>query len=416
MPRSSRGPVVRQFPAVRRVGWHVAADRRCSRPSVLRSAPWPGHLGFVLIAAVSSRCSRSRGRSSRRSTRSTGGSRRSSARATPAYVTSPGRAHHRLVAHPVRGRHARHDHRRPRRDGHRFPAQGGPGLGCVGIQGPHRRLRLEHDRPRPHRRAQGRRLPAEGRRPRRPREEPGRAGVYFVRGDATNEEDLERAGIEEASAALVFPADASDDADMRSILTIMAIEHVAPGVRTVAEVNNPRHEPHFRRADVDELLVTSKVASHLLARSALYPGLTGHRDRHRVRRRGLRAVPDHPARRVHAACRSTRSRRGCARSTGRRCCRSTAAGTRSSTRATDFILQPGDDAIVVAESLGTLAPLEIADVNAVPQTAAVVPSAPKASAAGLGRRAASACVCGPSAAPQFLVRSSPQSIRRALAA
>ena len=62
---------------------------------------------------------------------------------------------------------------------------------------------------------------------------------------------------------------------MRSILTIMAIEHVAPGVRTVAEVNNPRHEPHFRRADVDELLVTSKVASHLLARSALYPGLTG---------------------------------------------------------------------------------------------------------------------------------------------
>ena len=61
---------------------------------------------------------------------------------------------------------------------------------------------------------------------------------------------------------------------MRSILTVMAIESVAPGVRTVAEVNNPRHEPHFRRADVDELLVTSKIASHLLARSALYPGLS----------------------------------------------------------------------------------------------------------------------------------------------
>src|SRR6186997_2675860 len=104
---------------------------------------------------------------------------------------------------------------------------------------------------------------------------PAGSGVYFVRGDATNVEDLERAGIQEAAAALVFPADASDDADMRSILTIMAIEHVAPQVRTVAEVNNPRHEQHFRRAEVDELLVTSKVASHLLARSALYPGLTG---------------------------------------------------------------------------------------------------------------------------------------------
>ena len=61
---------------------------------------------------------------------------------------------------------------------------------------------------------------------------------------------------------------------MRSILAIMAIESVAPDVRTVAEVNNPRHEPHFQRADVDEVLVTSKLASQLLARSALYPGLS----------------------------------------------------------------------------------------------------------------------------------------------
>ena len=103
---------------------------------------------------------------------------------------------------------------------------------------------------------------------------PAGAGVYFVRGDATDAEDLARAGIDYASAALIFPADASDEADMHSILIIMAIKSVAPQVRTVAEVNNPRHEPHFRRADVDELLVTSKMASHLLARSALYPGLS----------------------------------------------------------------------------------------------------------------------------------------------
>jgi voltage-gated potassium channel len=61
---------------------------------------------------------------------------------------------------------------------------------------------------------------------------------------------------------------------MHSILTVMAIEAVAPGVRTVAEVNNPRHVEHFQRARVDEILVTSRLASRLLARSALYPGLT----------------------------------------------------------------------------------------------------------------------------------------------
>ena len=104
---------------------------------------------------------------------------------------------------------------------------------------------------------------------------PAGDGVYFVNGDPTDLADLERAGIEDAQAALVFPASPTDDADMRSILTVMAIESVAPHVRTVAEVNNPRHVEHFRRARVDEVLVTSSLASRLLARSALYPGLTG---------------------------------------------------------------------------------------------------------------------------------------------
>ena len=61
---------------------------------------------------------------------------------------------------------------------------------------------------------------------------------------------------------------------MRSILAILAIESVAPQVRTVVEVNNPKHVEHFRRAEADEILVTSRLASRLLARTSLYPGLT----------------------------------------------------------------------------------------------------------------------------------------------
>ena len=204
---------------------------------------------------------------------------------------------------------------------------------------------------------------------------PAGDGVYFVRGDATNEEDLERAGIEEASAALVFPGDASDEADMHSILTIMAIEHVAPGVRTVAEVNNPKHEPHFRRADVDELLVTSKIASHLLARSALYPGLSGivtdivsggeGSELYRIdaARRVLRPVDRRPSPRGSGV-----DHRATLLSVNR-------GGHAFVNPDTEFVLQPGDDAVVVAESLGSLAPLEIADATTVPVTAAVVPSA-----------------------------------------
>ena len=98
--------------------------------------------------------------------------------------------------------------------------------------------------------------------------------VYFVRGDPTNAEDLTRADIVDAEAALVFPDNPSNEADMRSILTVMAIESLAPNVRTVVEVNNPRHVEHLRRAHADEIVVTPRLASHLLARAALYPGLS----------------------------------------------------------------------------------------------------------------------------------------------
>lgn len=203
---------------------------------------------------------------------------------------------------------------------------------------------------------------------------PAGDGVYFVRGESTNEEDLKRAGIEEAAAALVFPRDSSDEADMHSILTILAIEHAAPGVRTVAEVNNPKHEAHFRRADVDELLVTSKIASHLLARSALYPGLTGivtdivsGGEGSELYRIGLPddyigLSIDEVARRLRTEHRATllSVNRG---------------GHAFVNPGTDFVLQPDDDAVVVAESLGSLAPLEISDTAVAPRTAAVVPSA-----------------------------------------
>jgi len=203
---------------------------------------------------------------------------------------------------------------------------------------------------------------------------PAGDGVYFVRGDSTDAEDLERAGIHEAAAALIFPEDSSDSADMHSILTIMAIESLAPQVRTVAEVNNPRHEPHFRRAEVDELLVTSKVASHLLARSALYPGLTGlvtdivsggeGSELYRI------TLPDEY---IGLTIDAVSARLRCEHE-------ATLLSVNRYGRAfvnpdADFTLEPGDDAIVVARSLGTLAPLKVSDLISAPRSAAIVPSA-----------------------------------------
>jgi voltage-gated potassium channel len=187
---------------------------------------------------------------------------------------------------------------------------------------------------------------------------PAGEGVYFVNGDSTDTAALERAGIREANAALIFPAVATNEADMHSILTIMAIESLAPEVRTVAEVNNPAHVEHFRRARVDEILVTSRLASRLLARSALYPGLTelvtdivsggDGSELYRV------TLPDDDiglsiddvSRHLRADHRATLL----AVSRG---------GQTYTNPARDFVIEPGDDALVLAESLGTLAPLKM---------------------------------------------------------
>ena len=121
---------------------------------------------------------------------------------------------------------------------------------------------------------------------------PAGRGVYFVNGDTTNADDLLRAGILDARSAVICPADASNEADMRSILTVMAIESVAPGVRTVVEANNPAHvaAPPARPRGRDR----GDLADHLTPDGTLValsrPGQRGHR--HRLRGRGLRALPD----------------------------------------------------------------------------------------------------------------------------
>ncbi|HET7685792.1 MAG TPA: NAD-binding protein [Candidatus Limnocylindria bacterium] len=187
---------------------------------------------------------------------------------------------------------------------------------------------------------------------------PAGEGVYFVRGDITSTEDLERAGIREASSAIVFPVDRSNESDMRSILAVMAIESIAPDVRTVVEANNPTHVDHFRRAEADEILVTSQLASRLLARSALYPGLTGlvtdivsggeGSELYRV------ALPDDY---VGLSIDELSAKlRGEHRAT---LLAVTRDGHSLTNPASDFRLQAGDDAVVVAEGLGTLRPLEL---------------------------------------------------------
>jgi len=180
--------------------------------------------------------------------------------------------------------------------------------------------------------------------------------VYFVRGDTTNEADLRRAGIENAVSAIICPRDGSNEADMSSILTVLAIESLAPEVRTVVEVNNPDHVAHFRRADVDEVMVTSQLAAHLLARTAMYPGLSTlvsdivsggeGSELYRVILPDdcVGVTIDHLSARLRGDHQAT-------------LLAVTRDGVTHTNPNSDFTLELNDDLVVVAESLGALRPL-----------------------------------------------------------
>src|SRR3954468_24110315 len=145
---------------------------------------------------------------------------------------------------------------------------------------------------------------------------------------------------------------------MRLILAVMAIESIAPQVRTVVEANNPDHVEHFRRAHADEIVVSSRLVSRLMARSSLYPGLAEivtdivsggeGSELYRI------SLPDEfiglSVDELSARLRGEHSATLLA--IGR-------DGRAHVNPATDFRLAHGDDAVVVAESLGTLAPLKV---------------------------------------------------------
>ena len=187
---------------------------------------------------------------------------------------------------------------------------------------------------------------------------PAGSGVYFVSGDPTDPEDLERAGIREASAALIFPNGKTDEDDMRSILVVLAIESMASNVRTVVEVNNSRHVEHFRRARADEIVVPSQIAAHLAARTALYPGLTelvsdivsGGEGSELYR---VQLPPDYHGCSVdELASRLMREHRATLMAISRR-------GQSYVNPPADFVIGAEDDALVIAESIASLNPFQL---------------------------------------------------------
>ena len=102
--------------------------------------------------------------------------------------------------------------------------------------------------------------------------------VYIVKGDPTSETILRRAKVPRAHSVVVLADDREGKhADGKSILTCIAIKNICKGPEqpnVAAECKNPNNRHHLKKAGADEIISSDELGLRLLARTALFHGMT----------------------------------------------------------------------------------------------------------------------------------------------
>ncbi len=88
------------------------------------------------------------------------------------------------------------------------------------------------------------------------------AEADVIMGDATRNEVLQEAGVPQAKAVLTLRDD-----DAENAFAVLAVKELAPGVKTIAGVNDARHLAKIRRVQPDMLFAPQVLGSDLLVRT-----------------------------------------------------------------------------------------------------------------------------------------------------
>lgn len=109
--------------------------------------------------------------------------------------------------------------------------------------------------------------------------DPALSGVYFILDEAFHEPALKQASIQSAAKVIVL-ADWSDktmsstETDAKTVMTMMAIEKLAPHVYKIAEILDPDYAVYLKMAHVDELIFPRDYSRLLLAVTAFSAGVS----------------------------------------------------------------------------------------------------------------------------------------------
>ena len=109
-------------------------------------------------------------------------------------------------------------------------------------------------------------------------DDPAFHDVYLIKGDPTNEVVLRRARISRAHSVVVFADDRQGEhADGKTILTCIAIRNIVRGANApniAVECRNPNLRQHLLKAGADEVISSAELGLRMMARTALYHGIT----------------------------------------------------------------------------------------------------------------------------------------------
>ena len=102
--------------------------------------------------------------------------------------------------------------------------------------------------------------------------------VYIVKGDPANEVILRRAKVAQAHSVVILADERqAPHADGKTIVCCIAVTHVCGPERQphlVAECQDAQYRLHMRQAGADEVISAADFGVRLLARAALFPGMT----------------------------------------------------------------------------------------------------------------------------------------------
>ncbi|MCG8403117.1 MAG: NAD-binding protein [Firmicutes bacterium] len=100
--------------------------------------------------------------------------------------------------------------------------------------------------------------------------------IFFVKGDTTKAEVLEKANVSQAATVIVLGDSELEDqlADAHSVLTTLAVRNLNSACKIIAEVLSTDNTEHFQRAGANEIICIGELAGQLIVRSSLYTGLS----------------------------------------------------------------------------------------------------------------------------------------------